>query len=131
MICYGNLRRLSISSPSAEMGFMRTHVVHGAPIASRSGEPSLTQQVDPAAAEQVAAESFAHLREATNGGAGATCGATGRWSSSTWPCCIHSTADWSWIVPPICGAATPVFHRYYDAADLRPNYVHHPSNAPS
>jgi nitric-oxide synthase len=35
-------------------------------------------------------------------------------------------ADWSWIVPPISGAATAVFHRYYDDADLRPNYVHHP-----
>jgi nitric-oxide synthase len=35
-------------------------------------------------------------------------------------------ADWSWIVPPISGAATAVFHRYYDNADLRPNYVHHP-----
>jgi len=35
-------------------------------------------------------------------------------------------ADWSWIVPPISAAATPVFHRYYDQADLRPNYVHHP-----
>ncbi len=35
-------------------------------------------------------------------------------------------ADWSWIVPPISGAATAVFHRYYDEADLRPNYVHHP-----
>ena len=34
-------------------------------------------------------------------------------------------ADWSWIVPPISGAATPVFHRYYENADLRPNYVHH------
>jgi nitric-oxide synthase len=35
-------------------------------------------------------------------------------------------ADWSWIVPPVSGAATPVFHRYYQNADLRPNYVHHP-----
>ena len=35
-------------------------------------------------------------------------------------------ADWSWIVPPISGSATAVFHRYYDNADLRPNYVHHP-----
>jgi nitric-oxide synthase len=36
-------------------------------------------------------------------------------------------ADWSWIVPPISGSATAVFHRYYDAAaDLRPNYVRHP-----
>jgi nitric-oxide synthase, bacterial len=39
-------------------------------------------------------------------------------------------ADWSWIVPPISGAATPVFHRYYDTADLRPNYVHHPQATP-
>lgn len=35
-------------------------------------------------------------------------------------------ADWSWIVPPISGSTTPVFHRYYDQADLRPNYVYHP-----
>lgn len=32
-------------------------------------------------------------------------------------------ADWSWIVPPISGAATPVFHRTYDDADLRPGYL--------
>lgn len=31
-------------------------------------------------------------------------------------------ADWSWIVPPISGGATPVFHRYYDEADLKPNF---------
>ncbi|MCW2504237.1 MAG: nitric oxide synthase oxygenase [Actinomycetia bacterium] len=31
-------------------------------------------------------------------------------------------ADWSWIVPPISGGITPVFHRYYDEADLRPNF---------
>ena len=35
-------------------------------------------------------------------------------------------ADWSWIVPPISGSATAVFHRYYDTTDLRPNYVRHP-----
>jgi nitric-oxide synthase len=35
-------------------------------------------------------------------------------------------ADWSWIVPPISGAATAVFHRYYDEAELRPSFVHHP-----
>jgi nitric-oxide synthase len=34
-------------------------------------------------------------------------------------------ADWSWIVPPVSGAATPVFHRYYDNADLRPAFVRH------
>jgi nitric-oxide synthase len=31
-------------------------------------------------------------------------------------------ADWSWIVPPISGAATPVFHRYYAERDQRPNF---------
>lgn len=34
-------------------------------------------------------------------------------------------ADWSWIVPPISGGATAVFHHYYDNADLRPAYVRH------
>ncbi|MGW5463530.1 nitric oxide synthase oxygenase [Streptomyces sp. NPDC003996] len=31
-------------------------------------------------------------------------------------------ADWSWIVPPVSGGITPVFHRYYDEADLRPGF---------
>ena len=35
-------------------------------------------------------------------------------------------ADWSWIVPPISGSATPVFHRSYDTVECRPCYVHHP-----
>ncbi|MGD9483877.1 nitric oxide synthase oxygenase [Streptomyces sp. TRM70308] len=30
--------------------------------------------------------------------------------------------DWSWIVPPVSGGITPVFHRYYDEAELRPNF---------
>ncbi|MEO3789053.1 nitric oxide synthase oxygenase [Nonomuraea sp. B10E15] len=34
-------------------------------------------------------------------------------------------ADWSWIVPPLSGAATPVFHRYYDTRVLTPAFVHH------
>jgi nitric-oxide synthase len=38
-------------------------------------------------------------------------------------------ADWSWIVPPISGGVTPVFHRYYDTVELRPRYVHHPEAA--
>jgi nitric-oxide synthase len=36
------------------------------------------------------------------------------------------SADWSWIVPPISGSSTPVFHRYYDQAEQSPAYVHHP-----
>jgi nitric-oxide synthase len=31
-------------------------------------------------------------------------------------------ADWTWIVPPISGSTTPVFHRYYAEEDLRPNF---------
>ncbi|MFC0530905.1 nitric oxide synthase oxygenase [Phytohabitans kaempferiae] len=31
-------------------------------------------------------------------------------------------ADWTWIVPPMSGGATPVFHRYYHEADQRPNF---------
>ncbi|MEU8269814.1 nitric oxide synthase oxygenase [Sphaerisporangium sp. NPDC049002] len=35
-------------------------------------------------------------------------------------------ADWSWIVPPLSGSLTPVFHRYYDDVQLSPAFVHHP-----
>ncbi len=31
-------------------------------------------------------------------------------------------ADWSWIVPPISGGTTPVFHRYYSEVELRPAF---------
>lgn len=34
-------------------------------------------------------------------------------------------ADWSWIVPPLSGGVTPVFHRYYDTSVLTPAFVHH------
>ncbi|MEU7166161.1 nitric oxide synthase oxygenase [Streptomyces morookaense] len=33
-------------------------------------------------------------------------------------------ADWSWIVPPLSGAATPVFHRYYDTEQRFPAFLH-------
>jgi nitric-oxide synthase len=36
-------------------------------------------------------------------------------------------ADWTWIVPPMSGAATPVFHRYYHEADQRPNFYLDPT----
>lgn len=34
-------------------------------------------------------------------------------------------ADWSWIVPPVSGGLTPVYHRYYDPPDpdQRPAYL--------
>ncbi|TDC29868.1 nitric oxide synthase oxygenase [Kribbella albertanoniae] len=32
-------------------------------------------------------------------------------------------ADWTWIVPPLSGSQTPVFHRYYDSEDQLPNFV--------
>jgi nitric-oxide synthase len=31
-------------------------------------------------------------------------------------------ADWTWIVPPMSGSLTGVFHRYYEEADLRPAF---------
>ena len=31
-------------------------------------------------------------------------------------------ADWSWIVPPMSGSTTEVFHRYYTEADQRPGF---------
>jgi len=38
-------------------------------------------------------------------------------------------ADWSWIVPPVSGSLTPVFHRYYDTDRLRPEFVLDPVSA--
>ncbi|MBI1757646.1 MAG: nitric oxide synthase oxygenase [Actinobacteria bacterium] len=35
------------------------------------------------------------------------------------------SADWSWIVPPISGSATQVFHQHFDELDVRPAYVRH------
>jgi nitric-oxide synthase len=32
-------------------------------------------------------------------------------------------ADWSWIVPPMSGSQTPVFHRYYEDQELLPNFL--------
>ncbi|WP_374065073.1 nitric oxide synthase oxygenase [Actinokineospora auranticolor] len=32
-------------------------------------------------------------------------------------------ADWSWIVPPMSGSLTGVFHRYYDTEPLRPEFI--------
>ena len=36
-------------------------------------------------------------------------------------------ADWTWIVPPMSGGATAVFHRYYENPELRPAFVRHPA----
>ncbi|MEV6841706.1 nitric oxide synthase oxygenase [Streptomyces sp. NPDC051133] len=36
-------------------------------------------------------------------------------------------ADWSWIVPPLSGAATPVFHRTYENIQHLPAYLPQPS----
>ncbi|NEB81744.1 nitric oxide synthase oxygenase [Streptomyces sp. SID14478] len=35
-------------------------------------------------------------------------------------------ADWSWIVPPMSGSTTAVFHRTYDTTESTPSFVHHP-----
>jgi nitric-oxide synthase len=38
-------------------------------------------------------------------------------------------ADWSWIVPPVSGGLTPVYHRYYDEPDptTRPAFLAPPA----
>ena len=33
-------------------------------------------------------------------------------------------ANWSWIVPPLSGSATPVFHRTYKNIELKPNFFY-------
>ncbi|WP_350277732.1 nitric oxide synthase oxygenase [Kribbella sp. HUAS MG21] len=35
-------------------------------------------------------------------------------------------ADWSWIVPPMSGSQTPVFHRYYDTTTQTPAFLTDP-----
>jgi nitric-oxide synthase len=34
----------------------------------------------------------------------------------------QTPADWTWIVPPMSGSTTGVFHQYYHEADQRPNF---------
>lgn len=36
----------------------------------------------------------------------------------------QTPADWSWIVPPISGSTTPVFHHKYPDVTLKPNYFY-------
>ncbi|MGC9500106.1 nitric oxide synthase oxygenase [Streptomyces sp. WG7] len=36
-------------------------------------------------------------------------------------------ADWSWIVPPLSGGVTPVFHRYYDDHESSPAFLQAPA----
>jgi nitric-oxide synthase len=35
-------------------------------------------------------------------------------------------ADWAWIVPPLSGSATPLFHRPYENMELKPNFFYQP-----
>ncbi len=36
------------------------------------------------------------------------------------------SADWSWIVPPMSGSATPVFHTLWNDLSLQPDYLQQP-----
>jgi len=38
--------------------------------------------------------------------------------------CVY--ADWGWIVPPISGSVTPVFHREYENKVVSPNFLYQP-----
>lgn len=35
-----------------------------------------------------------------------------------------ANAEWSWVVPPISGSATSVFHRQYEQKSIYPNFLH-------
>ncbi len=35
-------------------------------------------------------------------------------------------AEWAWIVPPLSGSATPLFHRPYENVELKPNFFNQP-----
>ena len=35
-------------------------------------------------------------------------------------------ADWAWIVPPLSGSVTPLFHRPYENVELKPNFFYQP-----
>jgi nitric-oxide synthase len=35
-------------------------------------------------------------------------------------------ADWSWIVPPLSGSTTPVFHKVFKNEVLSPNFYYQP-----
>jgi nitric-oxide synthase len=39
--------------------------------------------------------------------------------------------DWSWLVPPMSGALTRVFHRYYDSTERCPAFVPRDSGCPA
>jgi nitric-oxide synthase len=36
-------------------------------------------------------------------------------------------AEWSWVVPPIGGSTTPLFHRTYPEQELKPRFARHPA----
>jgi diguanylate cyclase (GGDEF)-like protein len=36
-------------------------------------------------------------------------------------------ADWVWLVPPVSGSASPLFHREYFDTPLKPNYFYQPN----
>lgn len=38
----------------------------------------------------------------------------------------ETTGDWAWLVPPISGSATPVFHTLFDNTVLKPNFYYQP-----
>ena len=40
------------------------------------------------------------------------------------------SGDWSWLVPPLSGAQTPVFHRYYDNTEACPAFTPRDAGCP-
>ncbi|PYI51647.1 nitric oxide synthase oxygenase [Paenibacillus flagellatus] len=40
------------------------------------------------------------------------------------------TGEWTWLIPPVSPAATPVFHRHYDNRTVTPNFFYPDEAAP-
>jgi nitric-oxide synthase len=40
-------------------------------------------------------------------------------------------ADWAWIVPPLSGSTTPLFHRTYDSRVVKPGFFHPGTTGPA
>lgn len=43
----------------------------------------------------------------------------------------ETPGDWSWLVPPMSGAASPLYHRYYDTTERCPAYVPRDAGCPA
>lgn len=53
-----------------------------------------------------------------------------RWAAAEEAAGCPVNADWRWVVPPLSGSTTPVFHRDYDDRVVKPGYFRHRDQLP-